>query len=202
MVVRQINFAGRVSDVVVAEDQAPVSSNGQAPEAFQLALQWVQLPARKTPDLFEVLSCFQSEKKLAELVNVSQLKVPWRYRLRKAALALYAEIRLGASGPFATLVCTVIPYMSSSTCMSLVLIVGGPSRGLRAVVRFFNFCRSIKLCELRLRRNRTSSITPWRLRNCSHSSSWPMQNYAFVFIFEKGQFSGQAGNYSSRSVSD
>jgi hypothetical protein len=67
MVIRQINVARRVGDLVVTEDQPPISGNRQAPETFQLTFQRVRIPARKTPELGNVLSCLQGKKKLAEL---------------------------------------------------------------------------------------------------------------------------------------
>src|SRR5664279_2438815 len=47
MVVDQVNIAGDVRPFVAAENQPPVSGDGQAPEPSQVAFQRMQLPARK-----------------------------------------------------------------------------------------------------------------------------------------------------------
>src|SRR5271157_6123612 len=69
MVVDQVNIAGSVRLFVVAEDQPPVSSNSQAPEASPVAFQGMQLPARKPVELLHLLRGLQGEQQLAQLVG-------------------------------------------------------------------------------------------------------------------------------------
>ena len=67
MVVDQVNFARSVRLFAVAENQAPVSGDGQAPESFQAALERVQLPSRKPAELVEGLGGFEGEQKFPSL---------------------------------------------------------------------------------------------------------------------------------------
>ena len=69
MVVDQINIAGRVRLFLVPENQPPVSGDGKAPEPFQVAFEWMQLPARKQAELLQRRRGFEREKKLAQLVS-------------------------------------------------------------------------------------------------------------------------------------
>src|SRR6266851_5570464 len=69
MVVDQVDVAGGVRLFVVAKNQAPVSGDGQTPESFEAALERVQLPSWKPPDLVEAVSGFEGEQKLAKLVG-------------------------------------------------------------------------------------------------------------------------------------
>jgi hypothetical protein len=54
MIVDKINIARAIRLCLEAEDQAPVSRNGQAPESFQVASQRVKLPPRKAGKLAEI----------------------------------------------------------------------------------------------------------------------------------------------------
>jgi hypothetical protein len=45
MIVNQVNIAGSVFLLVVTENQSDVSSDGQAPESFQISFKRMQLPA-------------------------------------------------------------------------------------------------------------------------------------------------------------
>src|SRR5579864_7262394 len=69
VVVDQVHIAGGVRLFVVAENQAPVSSDGQAPESFQTALERVQFPSGKPADLVEAFTGFKGEQKLAQLIH-------------------------------------------------------------------------------------------------------------------------------------
>jgi hypothetical protein len=69
MIVDQVNIAGSVLLLVEAENQAHVSSDGQAPESFEISFKRVQLPARKPAKLLQRLCCFHGEQKLAQLVS-------------------------------------------------------------------------------------------------------------------------------------
>src|SRR6202521_3869213 len=66
MVVDQVNIASGVRLFVVAENQPPVSGDGQAPKSFQVAFQRVQLPAWKPAELLHRLGGLESEQKLAQ----------------------------------------------------------------------------------------------------------------------------------------
>jgi hypothetical protein len=69
MVVDQVNIAGSVRLFVVAENQPPVSGDGQAPESFQVAFERVQLPSWEPAELVQRLGGFEGEQKLAQLVG-------------------------------------------------------------------------------------------------------------------------------------
>src|SRR5450759_2449234 len=69
MVVDQVNVAGSVRLFAVAENQPPVSGDGQAPESSQTALERVQFPSRKPAELVEGLGGFEGKQKLPQLVG-------------------------------------------------------------------------------------------------------------------------------------
>src|ERR1035437_586519 len=69
VVVDRVNVAGSVRLFAVAENQTPVSGDGQAPESFQTALERVQLPSRKPAELVEGLGGFDGERKFPRLVG-------------------------------------------------------------------------------------------------------------------------------------
>src|SRR5450631_3177703 len=68
VVVDQVNIACRVSLLVVAENQAPVSGDGQDPESFQVALEWMQLPAWEPCHLVQRIGGFEGEQEFAQFV--------------------------------------------------------------------------------------------------------------------------------------
>jgi hypothetical protein len=68
MVIDQINIAGSIRLFVIAEDQAPVAGDSKTPESLQVASERVKLPTRKPTDLLKVVSIFEGEQKLAQLV--------------------------------------------------------------------------------------------------------------------------------------
>ena len=68
MVVDQIDIAGRIRPFVITENQPPVAGDGQAPKAFQIAFQRMQLPAWEAAELFQRRRGFEGEQQLAQLI--------------------------------------------------------------------------------------------------------------------------------------
>src|ERR1035437_2064242 len=69
MVVDQINFAGSIRLFAVAENQTPVSGDGQAPEPRHVAFERVQLPSWEPGELVKGLGGLDSEQQLPQLVG-------------------------------------------------------------------------------------------------------------------------------------
>jgi hypothetical protein len=114
MVVDQVDVAGGVRFFVVTKSQAPVSGDGQALESFEAALERVQLPSWKSPDLVEAVGGFEGKQKLAKLVGhrgrhpsgvAVFMKLPQPFVTKWAKLHFM---------PATILVCTVLPYTSST----------------------------------------------------------------------------------------
>ena len=111
MVVDQVNLAGSIRPFVVAENQTPVSGDGQAPEPRHAAFEWVQLPSWEPSELVNGLGGVDGEQQLPQLVGHRGRHPPWRCRLHVAGATLYdASERSARHLPIP--VCTVIPYTS------------------------------------------------------------------------------------------
>jgi hypothetical protein len=69
VIIHQVNVVRGVGLIVVFEGQAPVSGHAHTPNAFQVAFELVQMPARDRAELVDAISRGHGVELLAEFIG-------------------------------------------------------------------------------------------------------------------------------------
>jgi len=112
MVVGQINIACGIGLLVIAETQAPISGDGQAPMALQVSLERMQVPTGKAFNLGQIPRRFEDKQDLAQLIHHRRRQPPGHCRPRKGVAAHYDGSWQGSSCSLSA--CTAKPYKVNS----------------------------------------------------------------------------------------